>query len=547
MELNNSTKKITMNLNATEFADFEVLAQTTGTAFKVGVSVNGASIGTANVDPSGLGSDYPSLNIESIVSNRFPIFTLKGTSGNVDNRNVGQITFYDDAAFGGFGGDIGFRTDGVTSGDRGSKFYFRTKLDGGSSSTHQEINNAGKITLNFSALSGGDLEVLAQTTGTAFKVEVSKNGASIGTANVDVSGLGSGYPSLNIESIVSNRFPILTMKGSSGNVDNRYMSQIAFYDDAAFGGFGGDITAKTDGVTSGDRGSKFHFRTKLDGGSSSIHQEINNAGKITLNFSALSTGDFEVKAETTGVLIYGDVSNKTFGINKIPGSSVTFDLTGTGSSRMERTTSQTNVFNSIFGLKHKTSANMVDGFGSALRFLIEDVSGVDEQIGQIGFVRDTADNKGKFVVNVGLDGFEEALTIDSNKHATFSGTIDTISVTGTGSGQVERTTSQTNVFNSVFAMKHKTSATMVDGFGPGLRFLVEDDSAVSEQIGIMGFVRDGADNFGAFKVTGGTDGFDELMEIKRVGGTNELSFNPPSSAGTAGSVYVDGSGFLKLA
>ena len=46
----------------------------------------------------------------------------------------------------------------------------------------------------------------------------------------------------------------------------------------------------------------------------------------------------------------------------------------------------------------KTSGNMADGYGSVVLFQIEDTAAVQNAIGYTGFVRDGADNSGKFIV-----------------------------------------------------------------------------------------------------------------------------------------------------
>jgi len=68
-------------------------------------------------------------------------------------------------------------------------------------------------------------------------------------------------------------------------------------------------------------------------------------------------------------------------------------------SRIERTTTGIhNDVRSALDLKFKTTGNMLDNFGPAITFVINDNLNVDNIIGQIAYLRDGADNSGKFVI-----------------------------------------------------------------------------------------------------------------------------------------------------
>jgi hypothetical protein len=71
----------------------------------------------------------------------------------------------------------------------------------------------------------------------------------------------------------------------------------------------------------------------------------------------------------------------------------------------------------------KWDADMGDGFGSSIGFMLADDVALDQVIGHVGFVRDSADNEGKFVVQCGTNGVETALDIDHDLDAHFYGNL----------------------------------------------------------------------------------------------------------------------------
>jgi hypothetical protein len=68
-----------------------------------------------------------------------------------------------------------------------------------------------------------------------------------------------------------------------------------------------------------------------------------------------------------------------------------------GLKTFQRTAAVTNAPSSSILFKHKTSADMVDGFGSGFAFAIEDNAGVENTIGRIASLRNGADNTGALV------------------------------------------------------------------------------------------------------------------------------------------------------
>lgn len=364
--------KYTHNFAARANADFEVLKQTAGTAWFVDVSTGNASINTDTPDAASLGTNkYCTLHGGSV----------GGTYEMASSRSDGDGLF-----IGGFIATfttitsatkritgVNFETDGSAANNRGGKILFKTKLDGSTSfNTQTVIGNAGKLTHNFSALAGGDFEVLQESTGTAIFIQASTGKAAIGTnvidgdARLNVSGtiqsgglIADGNFSIDIDhdnNSTTNNFQITHNNGTqlfkvqenggavfgSGNPDpggvgvHKYLTNYNAAGSSSFemasnrtdadnavigiitstnmqvsGSFKriNQILFLTDGATANNRGGKIQFQTKLDGSNSgNTHTQINNAGKLIHNFSALAGGDFEILKSGSGQLALFDVS-----------------------------------------------------------------------------------------------------------------------------------------------------------------------------------------------------------------------------------------------
>lgn len=88
----------------------------------------------------------------------------------------------------------------------------------------------------------------------------------------------------------------------------------------------------------------------------------------------------------------------------------------------------------------------------------------------------------------------------------FTDALVTISDTAYAPLRVIRTTSGTTGVGYSMGIQHTTSDDMVDGFGSGITFEIEDSAAVRNIVGRIAAARDGADNEGAFYVQCGTGG-----------------------------------------
>jgi len=86
-----------------------------------------------------------------------------------------------------------------------------------------------------------------------------------------------------------------------------------------------------------------------------------------------------------------------------------------------RISSVTNALGSSIKVIHVTSADMVDGFGAGIFFVIEDSAGVENIIGRVYCERAGADNQGDMVFSVYLAGVEtEALRLRGSDGAVLS-------------------------------------------------------------------------------------------------------------------------------
>jgi hypothetical protein len=157
----------------------------------------------------------------------------------------------------------------------------------------------------------------------------------------------------------------------------------------------------------------------------------------------------DLGTDGTASLLYGS-TNDIFSFNK--GLSVGGQLSVSSADfpplSSERSTFQTNILQASGLFKHKTTADMADGFGTNIAFAIEDNALVNNVIGSIGASRIGADNSGRMVFLTNNAGTTtEKMTImpdgkmgigTSNPQATLSinsGTANTyLQITNTDSG-----------------------------------------------------------------------------------------------------------------
>jgi hypothetical protein len=95
--------------------------------------------------------------------------------------------------------------------------------------------------------------------------------------------------------------------------------------------------------------------------------------------------------------------------------------------------------------------------------------------------------------------------------------LSILHTTGSTTPLFVKETAQTSTPSNNTNFQHKTSGNMADGFGVFNVFTAMDSSLVQNIIGSIGFIRDGADNEGAFIVKAGTNGLEEFMRITNTG------------------------------
>jgi hypothetical protein len=86
-----------------------------------------------------------------------------------------------------------------------------------------------------------------------------------------------------------------------------------------------------------------------------------------------------------------------------------------------------------------------------------------------------------------------------------------------GVGLVELSNGTTNNSNTALIVRQKSSGDMTDGFGPNLRFEIDDTANTVQAIARIKAQRDGADNEGKLVFQAGTGGTEEFMTIRADG------------------------------
>jgi len=240
-----------------------------------------------------------------------------------------------------------------------------------------------KIILNPNAVAGGDLEVNSQTSGKSLVVDVSQERVGIGIAVPDntlhVFGKNSGKT-------------LLEGNSSTTNVVSGIL----------------DILSSTSANMVNGFGDAINFRIKDPGANERI------ARIVAVRAGADDKGKLELYAGTDGLTIGLTVENDgNVSIEQQLNPTTYINVSGQAHIFLTDDSDTDTAFG-IFDVKHKTDGNMADGFGGHIQWRIEDVAGVNNRIGRVGFVMDGADNEGKFIISAGTDGLEEFLTIDSS-------------------------------------------------------------------------------------------------------------------------------------
>lgn len=248
-----------------------------------------------------------------------------------------------------------------------------------------------------------------------------------------------------------------------------------------------------------------------------------SSGVITLNAASTSLADVIINWDS-GVAFFMNAATGEIGMGTTsPDGPLHVIMPGSREPLFERTASFTNIRGGVLGVKHTTTANMVDGFGAQFSFFIEDVAAVSNRIAAIAGIRDGADNEGKLQFYVGTNAGSLAFELDSSSRATFSGVVQQTTFEGEQTFLV--TTTATGTVPGATIYRQVTSGNMVDGFGITTRYQIEDATSGVQNIGRIQFTRDGADNEGKFILMAGTNGLEEFFSINSAGVT---TFNTTS-------------------
>jgi len=130
------------------------------------------------------------------------------------------------------------------------------------------------------------------------------------------------------------------------------------------------------------------------------------------------------------------------------------------------------------------------------------------------------------------NGTTTAVTIDTSQNVGI-GTVSParkfeVIAAGAPAAQFVRTTTATNSLQTNPIVITRTSGNMADGFGTLVNHQIQDDAGVDNTIGYYGFVRNGADNSGAFYVA--TSNAGTASERMRIDSSGNVGIGTSSPA-----------------
>jgi uncharacterized membrane protein (Fun14 family) len=364
-----------------------------------------------------------------------------------------------------------------------------------------------------------------------------------------------------------------------------------------FGGLA--LTASTTAASADGFGSELSFELHDDGGVNSLLATIgavragaDNTGDLVFRPAIIGTSSEKMRLSSTGVLTLQtqqikQVADPTENQDAATKAYVDGAVSGGGTSgwvddgavvRLVTATDTVSIGTAIAGAKlqvESTDSPVVrsactgwsadtlaealevkvvsasdrgDGYGSLLTFGWEDDTSGEVVAGQIGAVRDGADNQNSLVFYTNNVG-----SVSECMRLTYSGVLTVTSAVS----PVAQFTRSTGVSSrlSALAVLHKTSVNMADGHGPQMVFYIQDDTSAIEGIGYYGCVRAGADNTGDHvwrTVAAGSDA--EKMRLSSAGvltlQTQQIKnvADPTENQDAATKAYVDAatSGFAAV-
>lgn len=173
------------------------------------------------------------------------------------------------------------------------------------------------------------------------------------------------------------------------------------------------------------------------------------------------------------------LGNSTGDVHTMNGVLTGFASDAAGPTTLGRSTSLTNASRWGVAAKHKTSGDMVDGFGVSYGFRFEDSAGVNNDVARITAVRKGSDTNADMEVVCG-----------ANKTLQLSNTL--------GDSYFQTTTTGTQY--TPFLFKHITSASPAAGMGASVNFWGKD-ATNDAQLGQLIFTRTGTGTASKFAVT----------------------------------------------
>jgi len=264
-------------------------------------------------------------------------------------------------------------------------------LEDSSQAVQASVSSVGLVTFNAAANATADVEVKSQTSGTATYTDVSEKKFGVGT--------DSPLNPLHVFSD-GNGVPVLShAKGTSTNslflaADFRHTTIADMVDDFATG-----------------------FRFQIEDSA----EVVNTIASVyARRDGADNEGKLEFLAGTNGTEV-GLTINSDLVIDVAQNFSRLTMVTDTSSVHSidrENATNSASIKSSLRLKTKSAGASPVDGFGSGMFFMIEDLGGTAEVIGQLGFAKDGALNKGALEIKGGIDGND--LLIEAKRVGSFT-------------------------------------------------------------------------------------------------------------------------------
>ncbi len=258
--------------------------------------------------------------------------------------------------------------------------------------------------------------------------------------------------------------------------------------------------------------------------------EIQTDGKIILNPTGVDS-DVEWQPSGGGIGFFLEGSTGNAGIGIIPENIL--HIFANDFSKFEINTPTSGSLVTALSLVAKSTGVATGTFGPNLIFKLEDSSGSTENI--LTFIsaeRDGANNSGKFGITTYVAGVgTQQFTIDKD------GAVDVVNHmtatlfqhTAADFNVSEVLNTSSNTVNTTFVLQKTSTGNMIDGFGAGLSWAIEDNAGVRNFVGTVEIVRDGADNSGRYQIRVNNAGVPtEYFSIDHLGKT---TFNVAGAAG----------------